>query len=193
MTPEPDTLGLVPAEFQSGFDGESRIRHAAPVVNLVAAGGPFLDNPYTEPIGWAFLPNRIRTEFDQYVYIRVKGNSMQPRVRSGNYCLVCRFVAGSRDQRIVLVEDRKTAVSAYTLKRYIRPPQGDDGDRKGTIFLRSYNRGEHPDIPINENGESQDGRYGVVAEFVKEFESLEWTKPLRPESDDETTQFPPID
>jgi hypothetical protein len=103
------------------------------------------------------------------------------------------FVAGSRDQRIVLVEDRMMAESAYTLKRYIRPPQSDEGERKGIIYLRSYNHGEHPDIPIDETGESQDGRYAIVAEFVKEFKNLEWAKPLYGQSDDETTQYPPIE
>jgi phage repressor protein C with HTH and peptisase S24 domain len=185
MTPEPATLGLVPEEFQSGFDGESRIRHSAPVVNLVAAGGPFLENFEINTIGRAYLPARIRAADKRLFFMLVKGHSMEPVVHSGNYCLMRLTVAGSRNGRTVLVENREIAQSAYTLKRYFRPPQV--GDRKGVIKLVSFNP-DVPDIEINENGESQDGRYAVVAELIEPVSSLDWVRNMY---DDSTDDVPP--
>jgi hypothetical protein len=47
---------------------------------------------------------------------------MEPLVLSGSYCLLRFFVPGSRSGRTVLVEERKIAECAYTLKRYRRIP-----------------------------------------------------------------------
>ncbi len=103
---------------------------------------------------------------------------MEPRIPSGTYCLFRFFVAGSRSGRTVLVEERKIAECAYTLKRYLRHPEpADETGRRGRIVLRSENR-EEPDIEINDNGESQDQLYAVIAEFVQVIDSLNWTAPL---------------
>jgi hypothetical protein len=105
-----------------------------------------------------------------------QGHSMEPRIPSGRYCLFRFFVAGSRSGRTVLVEERKVAECAYTLKRYLRSSISTEGaQRGGHIILRSENP-EEPDIELNEDGESQDQRYAVIAEFVQVLSSPEWIK-----------------
>jgi hypothetical protein len=42
---------------------------------------------------------------------------MEPAIPSGSHCLMRFFVPGSRSGRTVLVEERKIAECAYTLKR----------------------------------------------------------------------------
>ena len=90
-------------------------------------------------------------------------------IPSGRYSLMRYFVPGSRSGRTVLVEERKIAECAYTIKLYLcRPPK----DGKG---LKSENP-NHPDIEISEGGESQEQRYVVVAEFVQVLNSLRWAE-----------------
>ena len=99
---------------------------------------------------------------------------MEPRIPSGSYCLLRYFVPGSRSGRTVLVEERKIAECAYTLKQYWRRRDGPEG--RDRIVLRSDNP-EQPEIEINQDGESQDQRYAVIAEFVQIVEPpLEWVK-----------------
>lgn len=101
---------------------------------------------------------------------------MEPRIPSGSYCLFRFLVAGSRSGRTVLVEERKIAECAYTLKRYLRSPISTEGaQRGGRIILRSDNP-EERDITLNEDGESQDQRYAVIAEFVQVLSLLDWIK-----------------
>lgn len=76
------------------------------------------------------------------------------------------------------MEERKIAECAYTLKRYVRrPPPKDNPDGRGPIFLESFNP-EQPDIELDEDGESQDQRYAVIAEYVRVLKPpLDWVKP----------------
>jgi hypothetical protein len=54
-----------------------------------------------------------------------------------------------------------------------RPP----GPRRGPIFLESL-KPDQPDIGLDENGESQDRRCAVIAEYLLVLKPpLDWTKP----------------
>jgi phage repressor protein C with HTH and peptisase S24 domain len=114
-------------------------------------------------------PEKLKTFTTEHFIVRVEGRSTEPRIRSGSHCLMRLSVPGTRSGRTVLVEERKVAECAYTLKLYFRDPK-----RTGLVILRSENP-EQPDIDINEDAESQDQRYAVMAEFVQVIEgSLKW-------------------
>jgi uncharacterized protein len=163
--------------IRTGLIGPSEAYDVLPVYSLVTAGGPFWDNPETRLIGHVHPPENLRSLSSRYFVGRIEGHSMEPRIPSGSYCVFRFFVAGSRSGRTVLVEERKIAECAYTLKRYLRSPISTEGaERGGHIILRSENP-EQPDIELNENGESQDQRYDVIAEFVQVLSSPEWVKP----------------
>jgi len=137
------------------------------VYSVLAAGGPFCDNREHYFKGYVHPPPNRRSLDTRDFVVRIEGHSMEPGIPSGSYCWLRSFVAGSRSGRTVLVEERKLA--AYTLKRYVR-------DKSGRIFLRSDNP-EQPDIEINEDGDSQEQRYAVIAEFVEVLEQpLDWAK-----------------
>lgn len=103
---------------------------------------------------------------------------MEPIILSGSYCLLRFFVPGSRSGRTVLVEERKIAECAYTLKRYVRrPPSRDEATARGPIFLESIHR-DQPDIEVEEDAESQDQRYAVIAEYAQVLRPpLDWVTP----------------
>jgi phage repressor protein C with HTH and peptisase S24 domain len=142
------------------------------VYSLVAAGGPLKDNPELRLVGRVYAPERVRTITPNDFIGQIEGFSMDRRIPDGSYLLLRWNVVGSRSGRTVLVEERKIAECAYTLKMYLRI-RGKNGE-PDRIVLRSSNP-DHPDIEINEGGESQDQRYAVIAEFVTVLEG-----PLRP-------------
>src|SRR5581483_10801293 len=102
-----------------------------PVYSLVAAGGPFRDNPDARLLGRIHPPENFRSLLHNYLVVIVEGHSMEPAIPSGSYCLLRFFVPGSRSGRTVLVEERKIAECAYTLKQYFR-----DRKRPGMITLQ---------------------------------------------------------
>jgi SOS-response transcriptional repressor LexA len=145
-----------------------------PVYSLITAGGPLRDNPETRTIGHIHPPENLKSLEPQYFVVRIEGGSMEPNIPSGSYCLLRYFVPGSRSGRTVLVEERKIGECAYTLKRFRRRPPRPGEAGRGRIVLESINP-EVPDIEIEEDGESQDQRYAVIAEFVQVLEApLNW-------------------
>jgi SOS-response transcriptional repressor LexA len=141
--------------------GPAEQYYGVPVYSLVAAGGRFADDQDARLIGRVHPPENLKTFTTEHFIVRVEGRSTEPRIRSGSHCLMRLFVPGSRSGRTVLVEERQVAECAYTLKLYFRDPK-----RTGLVILRSENP-EQPDIDINEDAESQDQRYAVMAEFVQ--------------------------
>ena len=159
-------------------EGRDHTYQSIPVYSLVAAGGPFRDNPDARLLGRIHPPENLKSLVHDYLVVRIDGQSMEPVIPSESYCLLRFFVRGSRSGRTVLVEERKIAECAYTLKRYVRhPPPKGKPDARGRIFLESFNP-EQPDIEIREDGDSQDQRYAVIAEFVQILKlPLDWVKP----------------
>jgi hypothetical protein len=77
----------------------------------------------------------------------------------------------------VLVEERKIAECACTLKRYVRRPRPKDKPAGGgRISLESLNP-DQADIELAEDGESQDQRFAVIAEYVQIVKPpMDWVK-----------------
>jgi phage repressor protein C with HTH and peptisase S24 domain len=163
--------------IQARSIGNGGTHQSIRVYSLVSAGGPFRDNPDARLLGRIHPPENLRSLDDNYFVLLVEGHSMEPVIPSGSYCLLRFFVPGSRSGRTVLVEERKIAECAYTLKRYVRrpPPRGEPNAR-GRIFLESIHP-DQPDIELEEDAESQDQRYAVIAEYVQVLRPpLDWVK-----------------
>ena len=158
--------------------GHGGTYHSIPVYSLVSAGGPFRDNPDARLLGRIHPPENLKSLNPDYFVVLVEGHSMEPIILSGSYCLLRFFVPGSRSGRTVLVEERKIAECAYTLKRYVRrPPSRDESTARGPIFLESIHR-DQPDIEVEEDAESQDQRYAVIAEYAQVLRPpLDWVTP----------------
>jgi phage repressor protein C with HTH and peptisase S24 domain len=89
---------------------------------------------------------------------------MEPEIPNGSVCLFRYSVAGSRQGRLVLVEELgRGANDRYTVKRYrsIKSRQGESwGHDK--IILEPLNP-EHQAFELNPEEE----RYRIIAEFVR--------------------------
>jgi len=94
---------------------------------------------------------------------QIAGHSMEPLIPDGSLCVFRHGVAGSRQGRLVLVENLETTGNnRYTVKRYQSTKAiSDEGWRHERIRLESLN----PDYP-SWDLEPDEEKYRIIAEFV---------------------------
>ena len=134
-----------------------------PKYSLRAAAGKFLENQEISEDGWIEAPQDLRLTPDMFV-ARIAGHSMEPLIPDGSLCVFRHGVTGSREGRLVLIENRASGGSEqYTVKRY-RSKKEASGDqwRHGRIWVESLNP-EYPDWDL----EPDEERLRVIAEFVR--------------------------
>ena len=139
------------------------------MVPLKAAAGAFSDIQRVEDDDFEWVTVESRRGFRRGMFVaQVVGQSMEPAIPDGAYCLFRAPVEGTRQGRIVLVQMRDDtdpeSGQRYTVKRY-RSEKVADGDswRHSRISLNPIN----PDFePIALTG-ADDGQLQVVAEVVE--------------------------
>lgn len=139
-----------------------------PVYSLKAAAGQFGSGKAVDPEGWVEVAD-LGT-LDKFMFVaQVVGNSMEPRINDGDYCVFRADVVGSRDGKVVLaqhhsIEDPETGGS-YTVKKYHseKIPSRDAEWKHSKITLIP----ENPDYePIELVPQSEDD-INVIAELKK--------------------------
>lgn len=148
---------------------EDRYITSVPLVPLRAAAGAFSDPQYIEDdeFEWVEVTSRHRLRKGMFV-AQVAGESMEPRIPDGSWCLFRAPVEGTRQGKTVLVQlrdaiDPETG-QRYTVKRY-QSEKTVEGDswRHAEITLMPVN----PDFePIMLTGTSEDDLQ-VIAELVE--------------------------
>src|ERR1700684_343267 len=89
-----------------------------PRYSLRAAAGKFLENQEISEDGWVEAPEDLRLTTDMFVG-QIQGRSMEPRIPDGSLCVFRLGVTGSRQGRLVLVENLETTGdNRYAVKRY---------------------------------------------------------------------------
>lgn len=127
---------------------EDKYRTCVPLFTLQAAAGTFSAEQHVEPDGWV-VPRTSRRLGPGMFIAQVVGQSMEPRIPDGAYCLFRRPVEGTRQGRVVLVELRDRADPAtgnrYTVKVY-ESEKATEGDswRHEHITLRPLNPAVEP-------------------------------------------------
>lgn len=130
-----------------------------PRFSLQAAAGKFLENDEVEEEGHEELRPGLTPRPGMFA-AHIAGTSMEPVIPDGSVALFQAGVTGSRQGRLVLVEENG---SRYTLKKYTsrKVEDGEGGWRHGAIVLEPLND-EHEPIVLSED----ETRYRIVAEFV---------------------------
>ncbi len=100
---------------------EERYQNYVPLFDLRAAAGSFGAVQVVEAVGWIRPPTQRRLRPGMFV-AQIVGQSMEPLIPDGAWCLFASPVEGSRQGKIALVEhhdisDPDTGGS-YTVKRY---------------------------------------------------------------------------
>jgi SOS-response transcriptional repressor LexA len=144
-----------------GFEDEpseqDKFTRLVPVSNIEAAAG--LWGPETTPreIGWA---EAAEASIKPGMFIaRVRGHSMEPKIRDGSWCLFRPCPAGSRKGRIVLVQLKSHGDSEnggrFTIKKYDSVTRvSEDEWSHEQIELLPRNRDYDP-IPIDPDEASE--------------------------------------
>jgi phage repressor protein C with HTH and peptisase S24 domain len=139
-----------------------------PRYSLAVAAGAFLENRTVEAEGWEEAPLGLRLAPEMFV-ARVVGRSMEPLIPDGSLCVFRHGVTGSRQGRMVLVEELGgRADDRYTVKRYRSEKTHSAGEASeetwahGRILLEPLNP-QFEAWELKPEGE----RYRIVAEFVQ--------------------------
>ena len=134
-----------------------------PRYSLAVAAGKFLDNQEVAEEGWEEAPRDLRLT-PQMFAARIAGRSMEPRIPDGSLCVFRAGVVGSRDGRLLLVEDRgRSENDRHTVKRYrSEKKHNEDGSwQHETIRLEPLN----PEFEAW-NLDPEEDRFRFIAEFV---------------------------
>ena len=100
---------------------------------------------------------------------KVVGKSMEPLIPDGSYCIFRASVIGSRNNKIVLVQQNSISDpdtgGKYTVKKYTskKKVNADESWEHEEIKLLPLNPAYSPIIIPN----SEEGEFMVVAEFVR--------------------------
>jgi phage repressor protein C with HTH and peptisase S24 domain len=136
-----------------------------PKFTLRAAAGRFRDNAEIEPETYIEAPPDLRRVTDDLFVGEIAGTSMEPDIPDGSVCLFRHFGAGTRQGRLVLVEELgRGSNERYTVKRYVssKRQRPDSSWDHAAIRLEPLNP-EHEAWELN----PEEDRYRIVAEFVR--------------------------
>ncbi len=136
-----------------------------PRYSLAVAAGKFLENHEVSEEAWEEAPPDLKLTPDMFA-ARIVGRSMEPHIPDASLCAFRAGVAGSRQGRLVLVEALgRGSNDRYTVKRYrSQKSQRPDGTwEHERIRLEPLN----PEFEAWDLDPGDDGRYRVIAEFVR--------------------------
>lgn len=160
--PEPVVLGRDDAAARRGA-----FKTHLPFYSLKAAAGYFGRGESVQSLGWVDARSVGQLDARMFV-VRAAGDSMLPRIRSGDYLVMRADPAGTRQDKIVLAEYKGVADpdtgGSYTVKKYVsaKMMDADGGWRHREIRLVPLNPAFEP-IVLRPESEAD---FRIVAEFV---------------------------
>lgn len=126
----------------------------------------FGEGQYVEELGWVKVDGFGRLNRNMFV-IKAKGKSMEPTIPDGSYCVFRSNVIGSRNNKIVLVQQEglydADNSGSYTIKTYISEKVFDEetGEWQHERIILKPKNPEYKNIIIEE-----DDNFSVIAEFI---------------------------
>ncbi len=139
-----------------------------PVFSCRAAAGAFSENMPAEAEQWMEAPPDLALS-DKMFIAQVEGQSMEPRIPDGSWCIFRHQVVGSRQGKLLLVEnfaESELGGQRYTIKRYrSKKVTGEDGSwEHEEIIMEPLNPAFEP-WPIHDHDQVR-----VIAEFLRVLE-----------------------
>lgn len=144
--------------------------NCVPLYSLEAAAGAFSAGQIVAADDWVAPNGRLSPRPGLFV-ARVTGESMNRRIPNGAYCLFRTPVTGSRDGRVLLVEDAQISDpdngGRYTVKIYrsVKEPIADGGWRHSEVRLEPDTGAEGYEPIVLRDIDEESIR--VVAELVE--------------------------
>lgn len=152
-----------------------------PFYPIQVAAGLFDGDVEVEPDGWLPLPEGLRPDERCFVGC-IHGKSMEPRIPDGSYCVFRLNPQGSREGKLVLVQQYGTSESggAFVIKKYHseKQPQRPASDRFGDAeFAETEDLGgaewRHARVrlislnPLYPSWDLKEGECRILAELVR--------------------------
>jgi len=114
--------------------------NSVPLFDLKVAAGEFGKMQEVEDFQWVKLPEHIQVSDDLFV-CQVVGDSMNKIIPNGSYCLFRKYTGGTRNGKIVLVENTNLQDedfgSCYTIKEYLsKKIRTEEGWEHQSIILK---------------------------------------------------------
>ena len=135
-----------------------------PRYTLQVAAGRLLDNAEVESMDWEEAPPNVPRVTREMFAAEIVGDSMEPLIPNGSICLFRTGVVGSRNGKLVLVEELgRGGNDRYTVKRYKSKKSADGGSWKQDSILLEPLNPEHRAFELN----AEEEKYRVIAEFVQ--------------------------
>lgn len=142
----------------------------APVYPLKVAAGKFSGDSEAadvEPLGW--VEAGIKGLSKDYFACFINGESMAPRIKNGDLVLFKKYLGGSRQGKVFLLQGRglqsNETGESFVIKKYMRqtPARTESQDKTAVIHLISENPHFPPIILVGRS----DDEIQTIAEFVK--------------------------
>ena len=161
----PRALARLYEEHVEALEVQPFVTHL-PLYSLQAAATKFGEDREVEAEGWVKTPAKLRLTSDMFVG-RVAGRSMEPRIPDGSLCVFRKGVVGSRQGKLVLVEQMGATdtTTRYTIKKYTSQKRraGEEEWEHAGVRLEPLNK-EFEGFDLKE------GEARVVAEFIRVLE-----------------------
>ena len=138
-----------------------------PLYSIKAACGYFGDGDDVDELGWIRVDGLGRLNRNMYI-VQAVGDSMEPLISDGDYCVFRNNIIGSRNEKIVLVQHHghydADNGGRYSIKKYTSRKSYDEfGNWKHEeILLKPINKSYNP-IVISEEDSNE---FCVIGEFV---------------------------
>lgn len=154
---------------------ESPNERTIPFYDLKIAAGSFSSQQQVENINYIELESENKAKGD-YFACRVIGESMNKVIPNGSICLFEKYLGGSRNGKIVLVEmtdlkDSDTG-SNYTIKEYTsKKTTSEEGWKHEEIILLPKSNKSYPPIILRDEETINLKVVGVFIKVLSEFQS----------------------
>lgn len=138
-----------------------------PLFSIQAACGYFGEGEMVEELGWMKADNLGKLNRNMFV-VQAVGNSMEPVIHEGDYCVFRANPAGSRQGKIVLAEHRNfydpDYSGSYSIKTYTSKKSFDaEGNWKHEEIVLQPRNPDYSPIVIEESNADE---FRIIGEFV---------------------------
>lgn len=154
--------------LQGTLNFEEELRNPIPLYNFYAAAGSFSE--IQSERDYTLIEGPENSSNSDYFACRIIGESMNRVIPNGSVCLFKTYTGGSRNGKILLIENRDRQdpdfISAFTIKTYSSEKIITEENREHTsIVLRpNSNESSYQNIIITDENSAE---MRVVGEFVK--------------------------
>jgi len=157
----------VPHQIMNEVQENLKFTEYLPLYTAEAACGGFGRGLPVEREGWMRVDSIGGLNRNMYV-VRAYGKSMEPLIFDGAYCIFKMPTAGSRHNKVVLVEHYGISDpdhgGKYTIKRYkSKKAYAQDGTWQHEQIILKSDNSDYDDIVIDN---ADDGEFFVVGEFI---------------------------